>query len=242
MPVSRWFVWVIGFVLVAGWVFTEWKGQLEDASQRRDILTQARIASKSIDIPGLRTLAGSPNGLTSPGYLHIKGHLMGIRSANPLFRFVYLMGKKDKAVFFFVDSELPDSKDYSPPGQPYESSSDEFMQIFDTGDEITEGPLNDEWGTWISLSIPIKDPRLGKVLAVLGVDIDASGYIKFINPACERLIGYTTEECVGKHYLDFVPPEFHKEFARATGRQFVKKIPGTGTALRLPVYRPGHAE
>ncbi|MGO9147148.1 MAG: PAS domain S-box protein [Desulfomonilia bacterium] len=57
------------------------------------------------------------------------------------------------------------------------------------------------------------------------VETDASGYIQFINPACERLIGYTTDECVGKHYLDFVRSDFHKEFARATGRQFVKKTP-----------------
>jgi len=420
LPVTKWFVWAIGFVLVAGWLFTEWTGTLEDNTQRKIILTQARIASKAIDIPALLTLTGSSEDLAIPGYIHIKSHLMGIHSANPLYRFVYLMGRKGKKVFFYADSELPDSKDYSPPGQPYEESKDEFLQTFDPGNEITEGPLSDEWGTWISTSIPVKDPQSGKVLAVLGIDVnastwmrkiyaarrqpilatmiitllvlafaidrrrsrlyhlkvvqseqrlryamdamsegvwdwdirtgkidynkhwvatlgysfeeipllgdirksiihpddlpvvtesleayllgrtpiyecearlktatgeyryildrgkvvekdaegapirmvgtftditlrkkieqdrrrseeqyrqlvenasdvivetDASGYIQFINPACERLIGYTTDECVGKHYLDFIRSDFHKEFARATGRQFVKKTP-----------------
>ncbi|HQI81744.1 MAG TPA: PAS domain S-box protein, partial [Deltaproteobacteria bacterium] len=57
------------------------------------------------------------------------------------------------------------------------------------------------------------------------VETDATGYIRYINPACERLIGYTIEECVGRHYLDFVRPDARKDCDRATGRQFVKKIP-----------------
>jgi len=419
-PGTSWFLWAIALVLLAGWALTEWSGQMNDRAQRKDILSQARIASKSIDIPDLLELKGTPGDVALPGYTEIKNHLMAVRDANPQFRFVYLMGQRGDTVFFMVDSESPESEDYSPPGQKYEDSSNEFLNVFHSGKEITEGPVRDEWGTWISASIPIKDPQSSRVLAVLGLDIDAgewlmriyaarrqpilmtmivtllvlafvidrrrswayhlqvmrseqrlryaldatsegvwdwnlstgiihynphwirslgysigeinalgdirksiihpqdqqkvhdtleaylkgnaplyecearirkksgeyihiidrgkvverdsqnnpvrlvgtitditsrkdmeqevrkseeqyrqlvenasdviveadaSGYIKFINPACEKLLGYTAQECVGKHYLDFVQPFCHKDFARATGRQFVKKIP-----------------
>jgi PAS domain S-box-containing protein len=434
-PETRRFIWMFGIILILGWGFTEWIGRLEDNAQRKDILDQARIASKAIDLPEMRMLTGTTKDLNTTGYFHIKGHLLSIRSANQLYRFVYLMGRRDKNVFFFADSELPDSKDYSPPGQIYDDATKYFMQTFDQGNEITEGPLTDEWGSWISASIPIKDPQYGTVLAVLGIDVeastwlkktyasrrqpilaiiiitilalsftierrrsrifhlkiteseqrlryaldatsegvwdwnlkngettynrywvatlgysreeiielgdirksilhpedrqkvletfdaylqgrtpiyecevrlktkageyrhmldrgkvverdadgkparmvgtfsditlrkemeqeirkseeqfrqlvenasdvivetDASGYVKFINPACERLIGYTAEECVGRHYLDFARPDIQKDFTRTVGRQFVKKTPSI--YLETPLIRKDGSE
>ena len=56
-------------------------------------------------------------------------------------------------------------------------------------------------------------------------ETDASGYFLFINPAAAKLFGYTLDEFIGKHYLEFLPPEYHNEHSRLLGRQFVKKIP-----------------
>jgi PAS domain S-box-containing protein len=56
-------------------------------------------------------------------------------------------------------------------------------------------------------------------------ETDAGGHIKFVNPAGEKLTGFTNEEFVGRHYLDFIRPELHDEISRRLGRQFVKKIP-----------------
>ena len=417
---TRWFACVMSMVLLLGWAFTEFVGEMEDSAQRKGMLTQARIASKSLDISEIQKLSGTAKDVTLSEYIHIKGRLIAIRRANSQYRFVYLMGKKGSEIFFMVDAEKPDSKGYSPPGQIYEGSSPEFLKAFNPGREITEGPLKDEWGTWISASIPIRNPDGDGVIAVLGLDIDASewlkeiykarrqpilatmiitflvlafavdrrrsrsyhqqvmqseqrlryalnatsegvwdwnykegqinysphwiaslgyaydeidalgdirksivhpddlpkvqhalnsylrgeapiyecearmrtkggeyryimdrgrvverdimnhplrlvgtltdityrkemelevkrneeqyrqlvenasdviveadaaGFIRFINPACEKLMGYPAESCVGKHYLDFVRPDYHKAFARVTGRQFVKKIP-----------------
>ncbi len=184
LPDTPWFAWFLGLVLISGWGMTEWAGRFEDAMLRNEIITQARIASRSIDIPDLRRLKGNIHDLNVPEYIHIKEHLIKIRSANPFYRFVYLMGKNGKTVFFLVDSELPSSKDYSPPGQIYEEeTTDAFLKTFDPGIEITEGPLADEWGTWVSATIPIRDPQTGAVPAVLGIDIDASDWLKNIYAA-----------------------------------------------------------
>lgn len=434
-PEVRRVIWIFAVVVIAGWGFTEWTGLLEDAAERTEILTQSRIASRVFNIRELLALSGTPRDLASPSYLHVKEQLTAIRRANLHYRFVYLMGKRGRTVYFLADSEPTYSRDYSPPGQVYQDVPEEFMQTFDKGMELTEGPSTDEWGTWVSGSMPILDPETRKVIAVLGMDVDASiwlkrmyaarrqpiltimivsilalsftidrrrsriyhrkiteseqrlryaldatsegvwdwnletgvtdynrhwaktlgysrdeipalgdirkslihpedlqkvndsmdaylsgktsiyeceirmktgtgeyrdildhgkvvqkdsagrpvrmvgtftditlrkqmeqeirrsesqyrqlvenasdvivesdesGYIRFINPACERLLGLTREECVGKHYLDFVHPDYHKGFARATGRQYVKKIPSI--YLEMPITRKDRTE
>ncbi len=177
----QWFTWVLAIVLISGWGVTQWIGMLEDASLRKEILTQARIAALAIDVSEVRALTGEPEDLDSPDYLHIKNQLMNVRKAEPQYRFIYLMGRKDRSVFFLVDSEEPGSDGYSPPGQIYEQdTTDEFLQTFEPGIEITEGPLTDEWGAWVSASIPVRDPENGHVLAVLGIDINAMHWMKQI--------------------------------------------------------------
>ncbi len=177
----QWFTWVLAIVLISGWGVTQWIGMLEDASLRKEILTQARVAALAIDVSEVRALTGGPEDLGSPDYLHIKRQLMNIRKAEPLYRFIYLMGRKDRCIFFLVDSEEPGSDGYSPPGQIYEQeTTDDFLQTFEPGIEITEGPLADKWGNWVSASIPVRDPEQGNVLAVLGVDIDAMHWLKKI--------------------------------------------------------------
>jgi PAS domain S-box-containing protein len=182
-PDTTRFIQIFWVIIIIGWGFTEWTGHLEDEAQRRDLLTQARVAARTIDVPELYMLTGMASDLASPGYVHLKEHLVNIRSANPLFHFVYLMGRKGKTVCFLVDSEIVGSRGYSPPGQVYEGPTEDFLQTFDPGNEITEGPLTDKWGTWVSASIPVRDTRSKKVLAVLGVDIDASDWSKKIYTA-----------------------------------------------------------
>jgi PAS domain S-box-containing protein len=177
------FIRIFFVLIVLGWGFTEWAGHLADTAQRKTILTEARIASKAFDISEVKLLTGTPADLVSPVYSRIKDRLMRIRMANPLYRFVYLMGKKNKTVFFLVDSEPPESKDYSPPGQLYEDATNLFLNTFDFGKEIAEGPLRDDWGTWVSASIPILDPLSKRVISVLGADVDASDWLKKIYAA-----------------------------------------------------------
>ncbi len=56
-------------------------------------------------------------------------------------------------------------------------------------------------------------------------ETDAAGYVRYLNPSAERLAGGTKEEYIGRHYLDFLPPEYRGQQARLFGIQFVKKIP-----------------
>ncbi len=81
------------------------------------------------------------------------------------------------------------STDYSPPGQVYSEASATLLNTFSSGKEITEGPLSDRWGTWVSGLFPITDPMTGKVVAVLGTDIDARDWnIEIIKASAPAVI------------------------------------------------------
>jgi two-component system, sensor histidine kinase and response regulator len=54
-------------------------------------------------------------------------------------------------------------------------------------------------------------------------ETDASGYFRFVNPTVVKLFGYTSDELIGKHYLDLIPPEYHEEYSAVIRRQLAEK-------------------
>ncbi|WP_028325550.1 PAS domain-containing hybrid sensor histidine kinase/response regulator [Desulfatirhabdium butyrativorans] len=169
----RWIALVFALV-VLGVLFSAWMVRRADIELRSDILLQARMIGRSINAERVQLLTGTNADEISPDYLRLKQQLAGVCSANPKFRFVYLMGRKaDGAVFFFVDSEPQGSKDESPAGQIHVEASADLRHVFDTGTGMVEGPVTDRWGTWITALVPLTDAGSGKLIAVLGMDIDA---------------------------------------------------------------------
>ena len=164
-------------ILAAGAFFVWWTMARADLDMRAELLQQTRLVAQAVDVERVQALSGTEADLGSPGYLRLKEHLAIVRSANPQCRFVYLMGHKaDGTVFFFVDSDPADSKDYSPPGQIYGEVSEDLHRVFDARAEAVEGPVADRWGVWVSALVPMNNPQTGTVVAVLGMDIDARAW------------------------------------------------------------------
>lgn len=89
-------------------------------------------------------------------------------------RFAYLLREQNGRLTFLMDSESPDSPDYSPPGQVYEEADDLVREPFGTGLTVITPPVSDRWGTWISALVPVKSPAGGETVAVFGIDFSAS--------------------------------------------------------------------
>lgn len=122
----------------------------------------------------IEVLSGAQEDIEKPEYVMIKLSLTRlVKTANPI-RFAYLMRERNGSIIILVDSESPDSDDYSPPGQIYEEAGGQLRSIFKSGKTLLSNPTADRWGTWISALVPINDPTSGKVLAVFGVDYSAS--------------------------------------------------------------------
>jgi PAS domain S-box-containing protein len=181
----RWLVVTILIILVSGTAVTLWTSQHEDLKIRDQLLTQARLSSVGINAAQVAALAGSGADLTSPDYQALKIQMAGFRAMDPDIRFAYLIGRRaDDTYFFFVDSEPPESEDYSPPGQEYPEVMVIDKKVFSTGVPMTEGPASDRWGTWVSSVVPITDPETGKTIAIYGMDVDARDWNWQIFVAC----------------------------------------------------------
>lgn len=95
-----------------------------------------------------------------------------VETTDPI-RFAYIMTKKDSQIIFLVDSESPESPDYSSPGEIYKEDDGTLEQVFSTGETIISEPETDHWGTWISVIVPILNEDTGEVIAIFGIDYPA---------------------------------------------------------------------
>ncbi|MGD9123958.1 MAG: PAS domain S-box protein [Desulfarculaceae bacterium] len=172
-------------VLIAGAAVTWWSVYVIEKGMRQELLEHARIAARAINVVQVASLAGSETDLAKTAYQQLKVQLMRMRSASCQCSFLYLMGQRpDRTIFFFVDAQLPDSKNYVPPGLVYEEVSEAYRRVFLTGKEDVVGPISDRWGRLFSALVPLKGPPKKGVIAVLGMDLDASTWNRELLTRC----------------------------------------------------------
>jgi diguanylate cyclase (GGDEF)-like protein/PAS domain S-box-containing protein len=170
-------VWIVACIVIICLI-----SQQLDQQKRDNLLLQAKLISQMVDTNNVGSLNGTESDLTSTSYIYLKEQLSRTRQVNKEYRFLYLMGRgPDGRFFFYVDSEPANSKDYSPPGQVYEDDVDGMRLVYDTGAGIIEGPSTDRWGTWVSALVPLTDPDTGRIIAVLGMDVDAKTWANEIS-------------------------------------------------------------
>lgn len=146
----------------------------EDRTKR--VLQIAKSIEVTLPKEYLKKLEIKPNDISKPEYQILKNNLKEVIRVNPEARFAYLLTQKNEKVYFIVDSEPENSKDYSPPGQEYTEADITTHQSFKNEKEIITEPSTDRWGTWVSAYIPIKDNITGKTIAVYGMDFDAKSW------------------------------------------------------------------
>jgi hypothetical protein len=167
----------IATVLIAGALFIWWTVTQADREMRADLLLQARLVAQAVDVGYVKALSGTEADRDRPGYQRLKEQFMSVGAAQPNCKWLYLMGRNaDGMVFFHVDSESPYVEDPTPPGEVYEEAPAGYRRVFDTKEDVVEGPVTDRWGTWVTALVPLTDPQGGAVLAVLGMDIDARAW------------------------------------------------------------------
>lgn len=151
---------VIVTVLIAGLLFSWWIVVQADRDMRAELLEKTRLVSAAINIDRVEALSGTEADLNSPNYQRLKEQFITLRTAYPQSRFLYLLGRRaDGTIFFFLDSEPAESKDYSPPGQVYGEANEAYRSVFATRTSVVDGPITDRWGTWVSALVPIHDPQ-----------------------------------------------------------------------------------
>lgn len=175
-PPSHWAVISFvcaGLVILAGIFFAVYLSESKDSENRSELLTRVETIARLTDSNSVAGLSGTSADLSSSGYQTLKQSLIDLHSINTDVRFIYYMRANDTKLFFLVDSEHPDSKDYSPPGQIYDQTTPLEFANYQNGVSYTEGPYKDAWGTWVSAYAPVKTAD-GTMVATLGMDVSAA--------------------------------------------------------------------
>ena len=159
--------------LVAGGVFTAWTVWTADRQMRADALHQTALLARTIEVDDVKALTSTAKDLGTPAYLRVKEQLAVLRTTVPNSRFLYLLGRHEgEKLFYYADSEPVGSKDESPAGEEY-SAGQTPEEDFSQSSEMTTGPIQDRWGTWMSAFVPLRDPITDFPVAFLGMDVDA---------------------------------------------------------------------
>ena len=153
-----------------------WFGVKSRETQSAELSERSQSIAAALDAAKVAKLKGE---LTDDGtvpYKDLKTTLGNVKAANPDVRSIYIMGERQGELFFYVDSETSDSDVYSPAGQIYTDGTPEDHAIFQNGKAFVEGPVQDNFGTFISGLAPIYKEGTRDVLAVVGIDVDANTY------------------------------------------------------------------
>jgi len=164
----------IAAVTAAGFYFTNLIADSSMDSYFVQRQVQASTAAAAINVDDAISLAGNASDVGTTAFQQLREQLLRIKHSDPNVRFVYLMRPLGDKLVFLVDAEDPSSPDYSPPGQVFEETKPEDLDIFVGKKPPTteiEKAEKDRWGTWVSASAYLLDHQ-GKPVALLGTDVD----------------------------------------------------------------------
>ena len=134
----------------------------------------------------IRSLTGTDLDLQNEDYQFLKKNLRELKERHPSIAFAYIMRQAQENYVFLIDSEDPESDDYSPPGQIYSEIDTQTRNAFQSQTITVTDPETDRWGTWVSVLVPIIDQD--EMIGLLGLDFDANAWnrtilIKTLNDA-----------------------------------------------------------
>ena len=167
-------------IAVIGLLYVRYTYIRFENEQNGKVLQVARSIVATLSKEDLKALRALPGDTSKPQYHVIKDALKAIIHVNTKARFAYLYTEKNGKIYFMVDSEQEDSKDYSPPGQEYTEANAIDKQPFRNGKELITPSLSDRWGTWRSVFIPITDEVNGNIIAVFGMDFNSKSWNYFL--------------------------------------------------------------
>lgn len=146
--------------------------KLKDALQVKALTISSFINPKDIAL-----LKGDVSDLGNPKYQELKSRLIEANSYNGEIRFIYILGKRyDGQLFYYIDSETPNSKNHSLPGEIYIGNNPNEAELFDQGLTYIEGPHKDLLGEWITAYAPIYNTESKAPFAKIGIDMPAEEY------------------------------------------------------------------
>ncbi len=165
----------LALLLALDWWAGGQRAASRDSEMRVRLLRQATELAQAInpELAGKLTFTRADQG--TPAYEIIRAEMIAMGRTIPQ-RGIYSMALREGKLYFGPESYPKNDPMASPPGTVYEQPSAENLRIFRDRHPITEGPVADEFGTFVSAMAPVLDPRNGEVIMVVGLDVLAGDW------------------------------------------------------------------
>lgn len=145
-----------------------WKSYVNKAKD--DALELARSLNALLPSTHINDLTGKDDDLENPTYKLLKDSLMAVKRETATITFAYLYAVRDGKLIILVDSEVPGTDGYSPPGDEIGDTESIYYKPLADGDTIITPPVTDRFGEWISVLVPVTDGQTGEIIAAFGMD------------------------------------------------------------------------
>lgn len=105
-----------------------------------------------------------------PEYSEVLNSMLLYKAKTDVKNLYTFIKKNDSTTLFIVDAS-PEPAEFL---EEYPMDGD-MLEAFEGNIVVSNKPLTDKWGTWLSAYAPIKDSS-GKVVGIIGIDTDVSTY------------------------------------------------------------------
>ena len=172
----------LGLLLALGWLAGESRVRVVDHEKRERLLRRAVDLAQAINPALARKLTFTAADKGTPAFEVIREQMIARGKATEQ-RGIYSMALRKGKLFFGPENYPENDSMASLPGTEFEQPAEGDLQVFRDKRPVTEGPLKDEYGSFISVLAPVLDPRSGKIIMVVGLDIVASDWRAQVNAA-----------------------------------------------------------
>ena len=160
-----WAMTLVALLTLLGGVWAAWhQGAARAAEMRQELLAQAEAVALTIRAEDARRLTFTPQDGTNAYFQCLQGQLAAYaRVLGP--RTLYTQTLRRGRIVMG-----PESTAQIEPGRFCPQPTTENWESFFYGESHSAGPVQNQRGTFVSAHAPVKDPRTGEVVMVMGVD------------------------------------------------------------------------
>jgi PAS domain S-box-containing protein/putative nucleotidyltransferase with HDIG domain len=163
--------------LVLSAILLKWTWQILSERYQNEIKNQALRILSEFDPIAIAGINQGDKTESDPEYLQIRDQLNFIEAIYPNVAHSYLLKQDTNGlVYLFMESASSTTSVGSGQNGIGDDTSVDLQRVFETGDAVLVGPINDEGGEWVTAFMPIADPYSGEIVAFLRLDMDATDW------------------------------------------------------------------
>ncbi len=165
---------IFGAVAIVGlgWLAGDWSARKTDLRMREELLREAIQVADMISPEVARALTFTRADAGTAAFEEIRARMAAFAGLVPR-RSIYSMAIRQGEIVFGPETLDEDDPMSSQPGEVYQQPSPGDWEVLRSGRAFVDGPVTDEYGTFITAVAPVFDPERGGVLMAVGVDIVA---------------------------------------------------------------------